>query len=88
MTVIPGGVPTAVVPGAIPTVPTAIIPGIIPWVKAAPAPVIVILVNIVAQVNDHLIGTRDPDARLRVVKANDSICILVFFILVDIVLFI
>jgi protein-S-isoprenylcysteine O-methyltransferase Ste14 len=84
-TVVPRRVPTAVIKR---TVPAAVIPGVIPCVKAAPAPVVVILVNIIAHVDNHLVGTRDLDARFRVVKPNDSIGILVLFIIVDIALFI
>jgi hypothetical protein len=96
-TVIPRGIPAAIVPWTVPTVPATVVPRIVPWVKAVPTPadmqatvptpVVVIFVYIVTYVHDHLIGTCYPDTRLRVVKANDSISVLVLFVIVDVGLF-
>jgi hypothetical protein len=95
-TVVPWGVPTTVVPWGVadvvpwgvPTIPSTVIPGIVPWVKAAPAPVVIIIVNIIAEVNDYLIGTRDLDARFGIMKANDSIGVFVLLVIVCVGLFI
>lgn len=87
ITVVPWIVPTAVVPGGI---PSAVIPGAIP-AKSPPhikvkigvtRAVIIIIVEVIAYIDDYLIGTLDLDTRLRIMEADNSVGICILFIIV------
>jgi hypothetical protein len=106
-TVIPRGMPSAVIPGVVsapvpgivPAIPAAavprVIPGIIPrivTVRRSPphaevyirmgASVVIIFIEVVAHIDNHLIRTRDLDARLRVMKPDDPVGIRKFSVTV------